>query len=62
MAKGKYDEWRTKEGLLKIEGWARDGLIDEQIAHNIGISRKTLNEWKNKYSDIRNSLKKARKS
>lgn len=60
MAKGKYDEWRTNEGLLKIEGWARDGLIDEQIAHNIGISRKTLNEWKNKYSDIRNALKKGK--
>ena len=26
MAKGKYQEWLTPEGLLKIEGWARDGL------------------------------------
>lgn len=40
-----------------IEGWARDGLTDEQIAKNIGISRSTLNEWKNKYSDISVALK-----
>lgn len=29
MAKGKYEHWLTPEGLLKIEGWARDGLTDE---------------------------------
>lgn len=40
-----------------IEGWARDGLTDEQIAKNIGISRSTLNEWKKKYSDISDTLK-----
>lgn len=50
MVQAKYKEWLTKEGLIKIEGWARDGLTDEQIAHNIGISRKTLADWKNKYS------------
>lgn len=43
-----------------IEGWARDGLTDEQIAKNIGISRSTLNEWKNKYSDISVALKKGK--
>lgn len=47
MAKGKYEYWLTPEGLLKLEGWARDGLTDEQIAHNMGISRSTLNKWKN---------------
>ena len=38
MANGKYQEWLEPEGLLKIEGWARDGLTDEQIAHNMCIS------------------------
>ena len=57
MARSKYDEWITDEGLLKISGWAKDGLTDEQIAHNMDISRKTLHEWKNKYSDIGNALK-----
>ena len=57
MAKGKYQEWIEPEGLLKIEGWARDGLIDEQIAQNMGITAKTLYEWKKKYSEICESLK-----
>ncbi|WP_343844514.1 helix-turn-helix domain-containing protein, partial [Faecalicatena contorta] len=60
MAKGKYQEWLTPEGLLKIEGWARDGLTDEQIATNIGISRDTLYRWKNEYSDISDTLKRGK--
>lgn len=60
MAKGKYEYWLTPEGLLKIEGWARDGLTDEQIAKNIGISRSTLNVWKDRYSDISDALKKGK--
>lgn len=57
MAKGKYEYWLTDEGLLQLGGWARNGLTDEQIAHNMGITRKTLAEWKNKYSDISDTLK-----
>lgn len=60
MAKGKYEYWLTPEGLLKLEGWARDGLTDEQIAENMGISRSTLNAWKDKYSDISDTLKKGK--
>lgn len=60
MAKGKYAEWTTKESLLKLEGWARDGLTDEQIAVKIGIRRPTLYDWKNKYSDISDALKKGK--
>lgn len=58
MAKGKYQDWLTPEGLLKIGGWAKDGLTNEQIASNMGISRKTLQEWCVKYSDISDTLKK----
>ncbi|MGH2183092.1 helix-turn-helix domain-containing protein, partial [Enterococcus faecalis] len=46
--------------LIKIEGWARDGLTDEQIAQNIGIKRPTLYDWKNKYSDISDALKRGK--
>ncbi len=60
MAKGKYEYWLTPEGLIKLEGWARDGLTDEQIAKNIGISRETLNQWKNKYADISDTLKRGK--
>lgn len=60
MAKEKYDEWLTAEGLLKLEGWARDGLIDEQIAKNCGIHPSTLYAWKNKYPKISRALKKGK--
>lgn len=60
MAKGKYEKWLTKEGLLKLEAWARSGLTDEQIAQNIGINVKTLYDWKKKYSNICNTLKRGK--
>jgi len=60
MAKGKYEKWITEEGLVLLEGWARDGLTDEQIAHNVGVSRSTLNDWKKKYPDISDALKKGK--
>jgi len=60
MAKGKYKEWLEKDKLTLIEAWARDGLTDEQISHNIGISKVTLYDWKNKYPDFSNSLKKGK--
>ena len=60
MAKGKYLEWLEPEGLLKLEGWARDGLTEKQIAYNIGISEQTLNVWKNKYPSLSESLKRGK--
>lgn len=60
MAKGKYKEWLEPEGLLKIEGWACDGLIDEQIAQNIGINPATLYDWKKRYPEISKALKKGK--
>ena len=60
MAKGKYEYWLTKEGLLLLEAWARDGLTNEQIAQNVGINVKTLWEWERKYHPICNALKKGK--
>ena len=60
MAKGLYKEWLKEEGLLRISAWARDGLTNEQIAHNMGITVKTLYEWCNKYSDFSDALKKSK--
>lgn len=58
MAKSKVEYWLTSDGLTLLTGWARDGLTDEQIAKNIGISRSTLSEWKKKHPDISDTLKK----
>lgn len=60
MAKGKYRKWQTEDGLLLLSAWARDGLTDAQIANNMGITPKTLYEWKNKFSDISSALKKSK--
>ena len=60
MAKGKYQEWLEPDGLLLLEGWARDGLTDEQIAHNMGIVTSNLYDWKKKYSEISEALKKGK--
>lgn len=58
--KGKYHEWLTEEKLNLIEGWRRNGLTDEQIAQNIGISKVTLYDWEKKFPDFLNSLKKGK--
>lgn len=52
MAKGKYQKWITKDGLTLLEAWARDGLTDEQLAHNMGINVATLYVWKKKHPEI----------
>ena len=57
MAKGKYEQWLTPEGLLKLEGWARDGLTDEQIAEKMGISVASLYNYKKDHLDILEALK-----
>lgn len=60
MAKGKYQEWLTEEGLLQLESWARDGLTDKQIASNMGVTEQTLNVWKKNYPSLFESLKRGK--
>lgn len=60
MAAPKFDYWLTVEGLALIEGWARDGLVLEEIAYNMGINRSTLYKWQRAYIPIDNALKNGR--
>ena len=60
MALGKINEWLEKDKLILLEGWAREGLTDEQIAKNIGINRTTLYDWKKKETNIADALKKGK--
>lgn len=55
-----YKDWLSEDKLLLLEGWARDGLSDEQIAHNIGIVSSTYYEWKKKHKEISEALKKGK--
>ena len=58
--KGKYEYWLTADGQLLIEGMARDGLTDEQMARKMGISVSTFYEWNNRFSEFSEALKKGR--
>lgn len=59
MAKSKYEEFVLPK-LTLVEGWARDGLTDKQIADNLGISKDTFYKYKNRYTDFSDSLKKGK--
>lgn len=56
----KIRDWDTDEKLILLEGWAREGLTESQIAKNIGISLKTLYNWKKKNLHILHALKKGK--
>jgi DNA-binding XRE family transcriptional regulator len=58
MAKSKWEE--VKDKLILVEGWARDGLTDEQIAKNLGISRDTLYVYKKEHPDFSDALKRGK--
>lgn len=60
MGHKKYEQWLTEEGLVKLEGWARQGLTDAQIAHNCGVRADTISIWRKKYPEIDNALKKGK--
>ena len=53
-------EWLEEDKLILLEGWARDGLTEEQIAHNMGICVKTLYNWKNNNLQLLQALKKGK--
>lgn len=58
--KGKYTEWLNPDGLTRIQGWARDGLTDEQLAQNIGIAPRTYYEWRDRFPQFSQAIKKGR--
>ena len=60
MAKGKYHEWLEPDKLILLQGWARDGLSNEQMAHNMGINEKTFYEWIKRFPQISKAVKKGK--
>ena len=57
MCKGKYQKWMTEEGQIRLQGWARDGLSDEQLADKMGINVATLYRWKKEHCEICEALR-----
>lgn len=46
--------------MVEIEGWARDGLIDEQIAKNLGVAYSTFRVYKSKHPALSAALKRSK--
>lgn len=59
-AVSKMGKWLQPQGLTLLEGWARDGLTDGQIAHNCGVTASTLCRWKGQYPQLAAALEKGR--
>ena len=53
-------DWETEGSLLLLRGWKRDGFQDKEIAQKIGVTPKTICEWKSRSELIREALKKSR--
>ena len=47
-----YEKLDIESKLGLVEGWKRDGLTDEQIAKNLGVSKDTLIKWKNEKKEF----------
>lgn len=46
--------------LTVVEGWARDGLTEEQIAHNCGVAYSTFRLYRDKYPELEEALAKGK--
>ena len=58
MAKSKWKQ--VEDRMILIEGWAREGLSDMQIAEKLGISKTTFYKFKNEHSELSELLKKGK--
>jgi len=59
--RGRKSKWdQVKDKLLLVEKWCRDGLTEEQIWKNLGISVNTANEYKTKYPEFLKAIKKGK--
>lgn len=57
--KSKY-ETHVQDRLFEVQCWARDGLIDEQIAKNLGVAYSTFREYIKKFPALSAALKKGK--
>ncbi|RGL38995.1 transposase [Paenibacillus polymyxa] len=59
MAGGRKTKYHShvEPKLLLIEAWARDGIIQEDIAKKLGVAMSSFSEYKNKYPELTEALK-----
>lgn len=56
MKKTKYEEFVLPK-LERVKAWARDGIIEEEIAKRLGIAYSTLKVYKNQHTALLAALK-----
>lgn len=54
----KVQAWLSEDRLNMIRHWKRNGLTDEEIAKKIGIAPPTFKDWKDRFPDISEAVKK----
>lgn len=59
VTQNRYEN-EIKHKLAAVQGWARNGLTNDQIAHNLGINRATLYKYKKEHEEFAEALKKGR--
>lgn len=57
--RGKYFT-NVQPRLIEIEGWCREGLIDEQIWPRLSISKTSFYDYQNQHSEFSDALKKGK--
>lgn len=55
-----WDKLEMDDKLILVEGWARDGLTNEQIAHNLGVALTTFYKWQSNKKEFANTLKRGK--
>lgn len=55
-----YKEWYSKENLILLEGWCRDGASDRDVCELIGISYSTLYRWISRYPEFAEAMVKGK--
>lgn len=56
----KMDKFSSQDGLILLQGWARAGLTNEQIANNCGVRPQTLYEWFKRNPKIKEAIAKGK--
>ena len=59
MAVDKYNDY-VKARFSEIEVWISKGLNEKQIFTNLGIGKTTWSKYKNKYSELKDLIKRGR--
>jgi len=51
-----YRKWKTREGQIKLEKWAMEGLSYAAIARKMGVSRNMLQRWRDEHYEISEAI------